>query len=168
MLSKMIAVMKTNRAKKNSAKHFKAVAGKRLTEEQIKLFIEFYNVHKTVPGNKIPCNVTGKLTTCVGPWKDKKIKEYGGLENLLRNYKRREATPKVKKEQQQKETSYSLPIMKLRVPKPLTPEQLAKESKSVCLRPDIYLDNGRHCEGCFYYNFCLSGLKKLPKHATAA
>lgn len=165
----MIAVMKTNRAKKNSAKHFKAVAGKRLTEEQIKLFIEFYNVHKTVPGNKIPCNATGKLTTCVGPWKDKKIKEYGGLENLLRNYKRREATPKIKQQkEQQDEVVYSLPVIKFEAPKPLTPEQLAKETKSACLRPDIYLSNGRHCEGCAYYSLCLSALKKLPKYATAA
>ena len=166
--------MKTNRAKKGSAKQFKAVAGKLMSEEQIKQFIEFYKVHKTIPGNKIPCNATGKLTTCVGPWKDKKIKEYGSLENLLRNYKRKEASPKKQKQvvskqhQENEQVVYNLPILKFEAPKPLTPEQLAQESKSVCLRPDIYLTNGKHCDGCSYYSLCLSSLKKLPKYAKAA
>ena len=164
--------MKTNRAKKNSAKQFKAVAGKLLSEEQIKQFIEFYKVHKTIPGNKIPCNATGKLTTCVGPWKDKKIKEYGSLENLLRNYKRKEASPKKQKQStQQKEQAnvvYDVPVFRLRVPVPLTREQIAQDSKSACFRPDIFLNNGRHCDGCSYFSTCLSSLKKLPKYAKAA
>ena len=165
--------MKSNRAKKGSAKQFKAVEGKLLSEEQIKQFIEFYSVHKTIPGNKIICNATGKLTTCVGPWKDKKIKEYGGLENLLRNYKRKEASPKkkqavVKNQEEQEQVVYDLPILKFEPPKPLTSEQLAEESKSVCLRPDIYLTNGKHCDGCAYYSLCMSALKKLPKYAKAA
>ena len=163
--------MKTNRAKKGSAKQFKAVAGKLLSEEQIKQFIEFYKVHNTIPGNKLPCNATGKLTTCVGPWKDKKIKEYGGLENLLRNYKRKEASPKKQKqpvaEVQKEEVIYELPTFKYQ-PIPMSSEQLAQESRSACLRPDIFLNNGRHCDGCAYFSLCLSALKKLPKFAKAA
>jgi len=30
-----------------------------------------------------------------------------------------------------------------------------------CLRPDIYLDNGRCCIGCPYVEFCICGVKKL-------
>ena len=164
--------MKTLRAKKGSAKSFKAVKGKPLTEDQIKLFIEFYNIHKTIPGNKIVCNATGKLTTCVGPWKDKKIKEYGGIENLLRNYKRREASPKknlsiVSTSEDQTNVVYDLPVLKYEKI-PMTNEQLAQETRSACLRPDIYLSNGRHCDGCEYFSLCLSRLKILPKYAKAA
>jgi hypothetical protein len=161
--------MKTNRAKKGSAKQFKATEGKQLTEDQIAQFIEFYKVHNTIPGNKIPCNATRKLTTCVGPWKDKKIKEYGGLENLLRNYKRKEASPKKQllSEVMKEEVIYELPAFKYQ-PIPMTSEQLAQESKSACLRPDIFLNNGRHCDGCAYFSLCLSALKKLPKFAKAA
>ena len=168
----VIGVMsKQHRAQKGSAKSFKAVEGQLLTEEQIKLFIEFFNKHNTIPGNKIVCNATGKLTTCVGPWKDKKIKEYGGVENLLRNYKRREATPtKVVTKAQEvatEEADYKLPILKYET-KPLTSEQLTQETKSACIRPDIYLTNGKHCDGCAYYGLCQSHLKKLPKYAKAA
>jgi len=168
--------MKKPRAPKGSAKKFKAVKGKLLTEDQIQLFIEFYNAHKTIPGNKIVCNATGNLTTCVGPWKDKKIKEYGGIENLLRNYKRREASPKKKTNitsiHQERETVvYDLPAFKYEKII-MTSEQrvqfLARETKSACLRPDIYLSNGRHCEGCEYVSMCLSRLKKLPSYAKAA
>jgi hypothetical protein len=167
----MVSVMKTLRAKKGSAESFKAVKGKPLTEEQIKSFVEFYNAYKTIPGNKIVCNATGKLTTCVGPWKDKKIKEYGGIENLLRNYKRREASPKIVKtitqKQSQEQVVYDLPVHKYETI-PMTDKQLTEETKSACLRPDIYLNNGRHCEGCNYFSLCKSRLKKLPKYAIAA
>jgi hypothetical protein len=39
-----------------------------------------------------------KLTTCVGPWRAKKIAEYGSLENLLRNYKCRGVNKKLRQE----------------------------------------------------------------------
>ena len=161
---------KQHRAQKGSAKSFKAVEGHLLSEEQIKSFVAFFNKHNTIPGNKIVCNATKKLTTCVGPWKDKKIKEYGGVENLLRNYKRREATPKkqVIKAEIEKEVDYNLPVLKFETPQPLTHQQLVEESKSVCLRPDIYLTNGKHCDGCAYYGLCQNYLKKLPKYAKAA
>lgn len=162
--------MKTNRAKKGSAKQFKAVEGRPLTEEQIAQFLEFYKIHNTIPGNKLPCNVTRKLTTCVGPWKDKKIKEYGGLENLLRNYKRKEASPKKQAVQhkEQSEVVWEVPVFRLKVPVPMTKEQLAQDSKSICLRPDIFLNNGRHCEGCVYAKICLNSRKKFPAYAKAA
>lgn len=163
----IIGVMsKLNRAKKNSSKQFKAVEGKQLTEEQIKLFIEFFNKHNTIPGNKIVCTATGKLTTCVGPWKDKKIKEYGGVENLLRNYKRREVNAKSNIIKLPAVERYNIPSINSFVkPSPYNP---AEESKTACLRPDIFLNNGRHCEGCFYYSICLSRLKNLPNYLRKA
>ena len=40
----------------------------------------------------------------------------------------------------------------------------AIDSETKCLRPDIYLDNDRHCDGCRYYKICRSACKTLPKH----
>ena len=42
----------------------------------------------------------------------------------------------------------------------------AKESESVCLRPDIFLSNDRHCDGCHHFKICRSRLKTLPKHVS--
>lgn len=156
--------MKNKRAPKGSSNQFKATEGKQLTEQQIEKFIEFFNNYGTVLGNKIVCNATGKLTTCVGPWKDKKIKEYGGIENLLRNYKRKESTPKSSNKSATEVIVYKFPPLKYE-PKPMTQKQLTEETKSACLRPDIYLTNGRHCDGCNYIELCQSRLKRLPSYS---
>ena len=29
-----------------------------------------------------------------------------------------------------------------------------------CLRPDIFLDNGRHCDGCPLFDNCICHIKK--------
>jgi hypothetical protein len=34
-------------------------------------------------------------------------------------------------------------------------------TEHACLRPDIYLDNGRCCIGCSYVEFCICSVKKL-------
>lgn len=34
-------------------------------------------------------------------------------------------------------------------------------TEHACLRPDIYLDNGRCCIGCPYVEFCICSVKKL-------
>jgi len=148
-----------------------------LSEEQIKQFADHYNKFKRFPGSKIPCTITGKLTTCVGPWMTKKIKQFGSAENLLRNYVCRGAIkdkrikslpPKTKRTRKLKELvakeegRYDIPAMDSFV-KP-TPYNPARESESVCLRPDIFLSNDRHCDGCHHFKICCNRLKTLPKH----
>lgn len=156
---------------------------KPLTEEQIKFFIEHYNKKKSIPGSKIPCNLTGKLTTCVGPWLVKKVKEYGGIENLLRKYKsrsalkaKRDATKPAKKPRNKKRESlikkvantdekvWDLPKVQFEGSRPLTPSELTECTKTECLRPDIYLNNDYACNGCKYYDLCVNKLKRLAKN----
>jgi hypothetical protein len=153
---------------------------KPLSEELIQQFLGHYKKHNSFPGSKIPCNVTGKLTTAVGPWLKKKIKEFGSPEALLRGYKCRQANKTVvaigKKKKKgnaeaplikEKDGRYDIPQVNLNKPsRPLNETDLAKESETTCLRPDIYLNNGRHCEGCKYFKLCKSRLKNLPKHVT--
>jgi hypothetical protein len=149
-----------------------------LNEDQIQMFVTHYNKHKAFPGSKIPCNATGKLTTCVGPWMVKKIKEFGSPENLLRNYKCREAlkserqiikpvSTKTKRKSKTKELkdeqkNWDIPKVSFAAPRPLTKVELTQTTESQCLRPDIFISNGRHCEGCEFYDLCVNSLKTLP------
>lgn len=154
------------------------IQAKPLSEEQILQFVSYYNKNKSFPGSKIPCNVTGKLTTCVGPWMIKKIKEFGSPEALLRNYKCRGALKTerqlikpvtIRKKRKSKlielkdeQKNWEIPKIDFAPPRALTPGEIADTTKSQCLRPDIFLSNGRHCEGCEFYNVCQNDLKSLP------
>jgi hypothetical protein len=192
-----------------------AVQGKKLTPEQVAYFVSYYDAHGVIPGNKIVCNETGKLTTCVGPWMRKKIDQFGGVEGLLTNYvstknrksggkplakkikgkkgeaQRRntksvkepkdskpKATKKPRAPRQKKEKVLSERALKMRKkaeilsnmpkfkqspPRKLSLAELTDITKNTCLRPDIYLNNGRHCVGCFHFEYCSCHLKNLPK-----
>ena len=160
------------------AKHQK-IEAKPLTDEQVTQFVLYYNKHKKFPSSKIPCNATGRLTTCVGSWLVKKVKEYGSAENLLRRYVCRGAN-KTKKEDKplstKKKARKALNEMKVdektwdlqkidlaSVPIPLTNAEISECTRGCCLRPDIYLNNDEHCEGCKYFEYCSCKFKKLPK-----
>ena len=144
-----------------------------LTDSQIAEFVAFYKKYKNFPGSKIPCTISGKLTTCVGPWMKKKIAEFGGAEKLLRNYvcrgvlkQQRQIIKPVKKERQKKiklakddQQNWIIPKMSFAPPKPMSKSELTETTRSQCLRPDIFLNNGRHCEGCHYFELCVNRLK---------
>lgn len=164
------------RAIRKSKKGFR-IEAKPLTEIQIQEFVSFFNKNKRFPGSKIPCSVTGKLTTCVGPWMAKKIKEFGSAENLLRNYKcrgvikaqkpiikpvsskRKNKTKNLKDEQK----NWDIPKIEFAPPRALTKSELAETTQTQCLRPDIFIGNGRHCDGCEFYDLCQCAIKTLPK-----
>jgi hypothetical protein len=42
-------------------------------------------------------------------------------------------------------------------------EGIANLTASSCIRPDIYLDNDRTCNGCPYFNDCVCSIKRLDK-----
>lgn len=152
-----------------------------LDEQMIKHFVDYYKQHKAFPGSKIPCSVSGKLSTCMGPWMKKKIQEFGGPEQLLRNYVCRGALKekkvkliKEKKVSKRKKISlevtgpdepkrYDIPKMTFAEPRPSTDKELSDISKTICLRPDVFISNGRHCDGCESYKLCQNSLKNLPK-----
>ena len=153
----------------------KAIAGKQLTEDQIKVYVDKFNKDGNFPGHKIPCTVTGKLTTAVGPWLRKKVKEFGGVEKLIRGYQCRGAIKaakpqKVKKIGEKKRKNgktkvdlSDIPAMPTGTKRPQTADEFREASHRECARPDIYLDNGRHCMDCPHYTNCENELKSLPK-----
>lgn len=170
-------IVKVAKRKKGKGVKFAKIEAKPLTEQQIQEFVKHYNEHGSFPGSKIPCNMTGKLTTCVGPWMVKKIKEFGGAENLLRKYKcrgalkqKREALKPVKKNTKRRQIlkdlkddqkNWDLPKMTMEPPKPMNPAELSEITKKVCLRPDIFLNNDRHCDGCEFFELCSNNSKCL-------
>lgn len=165
--------IKNSKKRKNLTK----LEAKPLTEDQIKFFVEFYNKNKSFPGSKIPCNITGKLTTCVGPWMIKKIKEYGSAEQLLRQYRCRGAlktqkqlTKPVSKKKKRKQLldaykdeqkNWNIPKIAFTPPQKLSQADVEQTTKNTCFRPDIYLNNDRHCDGCSFFNFCSNPMKCL-------
>lgn len=51
-------------------------------------------------------------------------------------------------------------------PVPITPdskEQVQHITASACLRPDIFLDNGRYCNGCPWIKNCICRLKRISE-----
>jgi hypothetical protein len=42
-------------------------------------------------------------------------------------------------------------------------EGIANLTASSCIRPDIYLDNDRNCDGCPYFDDCVCSIKRLDK-----
>lgn len=42
-------------------------------------------------------------------------------------------------------------------------EGISLVTQNACIRPDIYLDNGRDCDGCPYFNDCSCEIKKARK-----
>lgn len=155
----------------------KKIEARPLTENQILEFVAHYNKNKSFPGSKIPCNVTGKLTTCVGPWMVKKVKEFGGAENLLRKYtcrgalkaakqKAKPITAKSKrkakiKELKDEQKNWDIPKVNFVAPTVSSDSELGEITKTTCLRPDIHLNNDYYCNGCEFYDVCSSSIKRL-------
>ena len=49
---------------------------------------------------------------------------------------------------------------------PITPRDkrgVEEITKSSCIRPDIYLNNERFCNGCPWFEHCICGIKKISK-----
>lgn len=176
--AKQEAKIKLKKAKLKSK--IQKIEAKPLTDEQITQFVTFYKKHKKFPSSKIPCNLTGRLTTCVGDWLVKKVKEYGSAENLLRRYVSRgalkaqkDASKPVSKKKKSRKVlnemkvdgkTWDLPKIDLHsTPKPLSPAEITEFTKDCCFRPDVYLNNDGHCEGCKYLELCSCTKKCLPK-----
>lgn len=170
-------VSSKKRAKKGQG--FKILA-RPLTEAEIKMFLEYFEENGSFPGSKIPCNITGKLTTCVGPWMRKKVIEFGSAENLLRKYisrgavkahresrkpiSKQKATKKVLRSMKIDDKVWDLPKIDINsVPLPLSNAELTELTYSTCLRPDIHLNNDYACNGCEFLDVCSSRKKCINK-----
>jgi hypothetical protein len=75
--------------------------------------------------------------------------------------KRRNITKKLKDEHEE----WSIPKINFTPPRPLNSSEISETTLTQCLRPDIYLTNGRHCDGCELFDLCQNPIKSMPKYA---
>jgi len=148
-----------------------------MTRETAQEYAAFYEKNGKLPVKQIPCTVTGTMITIFGDNLKRRIKAYGGVEDLLMNFVCRAASPKKEKKtsstrdyaQKKAELEnivYDIPKVNLNRPKTVidlveNPEACAKYTADSCYRPDIFLNNGKACNGCQLYKNCAYAGKKL-------
>ena len=137
-------------------------------------------------------------TTMFGTNLEKRIAQYGTLEKLLTTFKCKacrsldkpasttveEKKPK-KERKERKATAKQARTEELvasvrntkidisgdyrvKIDLKKNPEAVAEFTQGACLRPDIYLDNDRYCDGCVHFEHCACALKQLSKKAKKA
>ena len=140
----------------------------------------------------LTCSTSGctTQTTCFGKNLESKVKQAGGLNQLLSSFKCRVcrggsqplAIAKIKKIKQAKVTKTQARIERVQemlttmpkldyTPRPAVaflrdlPETVRAITKGgSCIRPDIFLDSNRVCDDCGYNTNCQSGVKTFSKH----
>lgn len=127
---------------------------------------------------KIQCNKCSTDITCFGSNLEGKISKFGSLEKLLENFICRSCVSssrpkkivikakKISKKEKALEKTVDIPKMKFSIPRNVllsdAPDIIESVSKNgSCIRPDIYLNNDRSCDGCSLFNNCLASIKNL-------
>jgi hypothetical protein len=142
--------------------------------------LESYKKNGHLLNKKIQCNKCGTDITCFGSNLSGKISKFSSIEKLLENFVCRSCTssskPKkivVKAEKKpvkiaKEDIVYDVPKMKFSIKRDVllseAPDLIESVSKNgSCIRPDIYLNNDRSCDGCSLYTSCLASIKNLSK-----
>lgn len=145
-------------------------------KDQIKVYNE---TGKLTTHPYVICTVTGAKTTMFGTNLANRIKQFGSLEKLLKEFKCRAARDigkpvkavRIKKLrakrviEKNEDQRYDIPVYKN---EPHTIIDLVENAeacreltKTECWRPDIYLNNSRTCDRCPIHRNCASKLKRL-------
>ena len=148
--------------------------------------IALYNKTGKLSSPKIACSKCQSLVTAFGSNLEGKIKKYGGLSNLLENFICRKCTSaskpakveKIKKVRKVKlskkvdengEVKYEIPKMKWSTSKNTflkdEPELVEELTKFSCVAPQLFLNNGKSCDGCAFWNNCQCPIKTANEFA---
>ena len=148
--------------------------------------IALYNKTGKLSSPKIACTKCEGLVTAFGSNLEGKIKKYGGLSNLLETFTCRkcvsaskpakvEKIKKVrkvklhKKTNEQGETVYDIPKMKFSTPRNVflkdAPDLIENLTKFSCAAPQLFLNNGKTCDGCAFWNNCKCPIKTSNEFA---
>jgi len=160
--------------------------------EDISGWIKFFKEHKKLPAQKITCSHCKHNTVSMfGPNLKNYLKKHkNNIEELLqtfecracRNLHKDPKEPKPKKtyvnplsvmtkeelEERAEKIKKDLPKMeftKLPFITPTDKEGVESLTSVACQRPDIYLDNGKWCDGCPWIKYCVCDLKRFHKAA---
>ena len=69
-------------------------------------------------------------------------------------------------EDRKEEIRKSIPVLKYEKIEPITPNNkigVEELTGSACVRPDIYLNNHKFCDGCAWSKYCICHLKRFLK-----
>ena len=142
--------------------------------------LESYKNSGKLLSPKLPCTKCQTPVTLFGSNLENRIKKYGGLENLLNTFTCRAcnstAKPKTvkvavkrEKKEEKEEVVYDIPKMKWTVPRNVmlkdAPDLIEDHTKYSCAAPQLFLDNGRACHGCVYWNNCQCPIKTANEFA---
>jgi hypothetical protein len=139
---------------------------------------EHYVANGHLINKKIICNHCEASITMFGSNLENRIKKFGTLWSLLDEFKCRKCTSasrpkkivikakKISKKEKALEKTVDIPKMKFSIPRNVllsdAPDIIESVSKNgSCIRPDIYLNNDRSCDGCSLFNNCLASIKNL-------
>jgi hypothetical protein len=155
-------------------------------------WVKFYNKNKTIPSDGITCKECKHEIKCNQlQLKRLLLKFENDIEKLLVNFtckdcirfKKEEIRLQEKKLQEKKpiekkvltwdeiedrkdEIRKSIPVLKYEKIKPITPknkEGVEMITSNSCIRPDIYLNNDKYCNGCPWSEHCICRLKRFSK-----
>jgi hypothetical protein len=155
-------------------------------------WVNYYNKNKTIPSDGITCKECRKEIKCNQlQLKRLLLKFENDIEKLLVNFtcklcikfKKEDARLQEKKLQEKKpiekkvltwdeiedrkeEIRKSIPVLKYDKIEPITPKSkkgVEEITESSCIRPDIYLNNDKYCNGCPWSEYCICGLKRFSK-----
>jgi hypothetical protein len=155
-------------------------------------WVKYYNKNKTIPSDGITCkNCKHEIKCNQLQLKRLLVKFENNIEKLLVNFtckecirfnkeeiRLQEKELQVKKpiekkvltweeiEDRKDEIRKSIPVLKYEKIKPITPknkEGVEELTKSSCVRPDIYLNNGKYCDGCPWSEYCICRIKRFSK-----
>jgi len=135
---------------------------------------------------KIQCNKCETDVTMFGSNLENRIKKFGTLWSLLDEFKCRKcvsaskpAKPikekkvrKVKlhvKTDENGQVKYDIPVFKISTPKNTflkdEPELVADLTKFSCVAPQLFLNNGKTCDGCVFWSNCQCPIKTSNEFA---
>jgi hypothetical protein len=155
-------------------------------------WVKYYNKNKTIPSDGITCKDCKQDITCNQlQLKRLLVKFENDIEKLLVNFtckkcirfkkeeiRLQEKELHVKKpiekkvltweeiEDRKEEIRKSIPVLKYEKIEPITPNNkngVEDITKSSCIRPDIYLNNYKFCDGCPWSKYCVCDLKRFLK-----
>jgi hypothetical protein len=154
---------------------------KYMTAEKFASFVESYEKTGKLPEKKIPCVECGEEVSMFHDNLRHRIAKFGSITNLLSGFQCRacrktEKAPKVTKKSSKKKveveeprTESFAPVRMIQSERNVMTFQDIAASKELteeftngsCMQPHMFLNQGRSCKGCIFFDNCLCNCKQI-------
>jgi hypothetical protein len=153
---------------------------KYMTPEKVALFVKTYEEKGKLPEKKIPCVKCGEAVSMFNDNLKHRVAKFGSVFNLLTQFECRvcrksekvaKTTKKIskKKEKVLNEDIIHIPIKMVQSERNVMSFQTIAASKELtaeftngsCMQPHMFLNQGRSCKGCIFFDNCLCSCKQI-------